>query len=121
MSPSRKRGGSGRRRGLPAPRSEGLGAEGLREHVRRSIEQSAGQSRPAEVVVTGILSRAEVETHPLVLTGDGGDVWELVLPPGWSVDAAPGARVTVRGDPVEEASTTQVGSRLRVRSLSRAD
>ncbi|MDV3222646.1 hypothetical protein [Intrasporangium sp.] len=121
MSDRSQRGGSGRRRGLPAPRSESLGAEELREHVRRSIEQASGRPRPAEVVVTGTLSHAEVETHPLVLTEDGGVIWELVLPPGWSVDAAPGARVTVRGDPVEEASTTQVGPRLCVRSLSSAD
>lgn len=82
---------------------------------------AAGPRRPADVVVTGTLSRADVETHPLVLTDERGEVWELVLPARWSLDASPGARVTVRGDVIDEESSTQVAPRLRVRSLSRAD
>ncbi|GAA6527524.1 hypothetical protein [Intrasporangium sp. DVR] len=74
-----------------------------------------------DVTATGTLSRAEAETQPLVLTTDTGATWELVLPPGWVVDVDPGARLTVRGDVIDEPSSTQVGPRLRVRSLSRAD
>jgi len=85
------------------------------------VEKAAGPRRAADVVVTGTLSRSDVETHPLVLTDERGEVWELVLPAGWSVDASPGARVTVRGDVSDQESSTQVGPRLRVRSLSRAD
>ena len=123
MPHKRKRGGPGNGRGLPAPRSGGnrLGAEELREHLRRAVEKAAGPRRAADVVVTGTLSRSDVETHPLVLTDERGEVWELVLPAGWSVDASPGARVTVRGDVSDQESSTQVGPRLRVRSLSRAD
>ena len=122
MAQRKKRGGPGHGRGLPAPRSDGdrLGAEELREHLRRAVEATAGPRRPADIVVTGTLSRAEVETHPLVLIDERGQVWELVLPAGWSLDASPGARVTVRGDVVDEGSSTQAGPRLRVRSLSRA-
>jgi hypothetical protein len=140
MTRNRKRGGPGRGRGFPAPRSprspdsqgsQGsrgssspvgpLGADELREHLRRSVEDAAREPRSFDVVVTGTLSHAEVETHPLILTDESGEVWELILPPSWSVDPAPGARVTVSGDTVDEQSTTQVGPRLRVRSLSRAD
>ena len=123
MSHRRKRGGPGNGRGLPAPRSGGdrLGAEDLREHLRRAVEHAAGPRRPADFVVTGTLSRADVETHPLVLTDERGQVWELALPAGWSLDASPGARVTVRGDVIDEEASTQVGPRLRVRSLSRAE
>jgi hypothetical protein len=85
------------------------------------MADAAGQRPPAEVVVTGTLSRADVETHPLVLTDERGEVWELVLPAGWSLDASPGARVTVSGDVDDAESSTQVGPRLRVRSLSRAN
>ena len=123
MPPKRKRGGPGNGRGLPAPRSgdDRLGTEELREQLRRAVAAAAGPRRPADVVVTGTLSRADVETHPLVLTDERGEVWELVLPARWSLDASPGARVTVRGDVIDEESSTQVAPRLRVRSLSRAD
>ncbi|HKX67471.1 MAG TPA: hypothetical protein VJN29_09625 [Intrasporangium sp.] len=123
MSRNKKRGGPGHGRGLPAPRSDGdrLGSEELREHLRRAVESAAGPRRPVDVLVTGTLSRAEVETHPLVLTDERGSAWELVLPAAWSLDASPGVRVTVRGDVIDEESATQVGPRLRVRSLSRAD
>lgn len=97
-----------------------LGAAELREHLRRTIEGSTGRRR-SEVSVTGDVTRAEVETGPLVLTDAEGRTWELVLPPGWAVDVGPGARVTVRGDLVDEPSSTQRGSRLRVRSLSAGD
>jgi hypothetical protein len=74
------------------------------------------------VVVTGTLQRAEVESMPLVLVTDDGLQWELVLPPGWTVEAQPGARVTITGQRADDfATTTQVGPRLRVRSLSRTD
>ena len=123
MSHKRKRGGPGNGRGLPAPRSDGdrLGAEELREHLRRAVEAAAGPRRPADIVVTGTLSRADVETHPLVITDERGQVWELLLPAGWSLDASPGARVTVRGNVVDQQSSTQSGPRLHVLSLSRAD
>ena len=123
MSHSKKRGGPGHGRGLPAPRSGGdrHGAEELREHLRRAVEAAAGPRRRADIVVTGTLSRADVESHPLVLTDERGEKWELIVPAGWSIDASPGARVTVRGDVIDEESATQVGPRLRVRSLSRAD
>ncbi|ADU47075.1 hypothetical protein Intca_0530 [Intrasporangium calvum DSM 43043] len=97
-----------------------LGAAELREHLRRTIEAST-QRRPSDVIVTGTVTRAEVETGPLVLTDPDGRTWELVLPPGWAVDVGHGARVTVRGDLVDEPSSTQLGPRLRVRSLSAGD
>lgn len=128
----RKRGGPGHGRGLPAPRLRApspspppgpvpedlLGADELRDHLRRSV---ADVKHSFDVTATGTLSRAEAETQPLVLTTDTGATWELVLPPGWVVDVDPGARLTVRGDVIDEPSSTQVGPRLRVRSLSRAD
>jgi hypothetical protein len=123
MSHRKKRGGPGHGRGLPAPRSDSdpLGAEELRKHLRRAVEAAAGPRRPADIVVTGTLSRADVETHPLVLTDERGEKWELLVPAGWSLDASPGARVTVSGDVIDEESSTQIGRRLHVRSLSRAD
>jgi hypothetical protein len=123
MSHSKKRGGPGTGRGLPAARSDGdrLGSQELREHLRRAVERAAGPRRPVDVVVTGTLSHAEVEANPLVLTDERGEVWELLVPAGWSLDASPGARVTVSGDVIDEESSTQIGRRLHVRSLSRAD
>lgn len=74
------------------------------------------------MVVTGTLRRADVETGPLVLHGDDGVVWEIILPAGWTVDSEPGTRVTVRGERLDEVeSTAQVGPRLRVRSLGRPE
>jgi hypothetical protein len=82
----------------------------------------AGRSALPAVQVRGIVRRAEVETQPLVLDADDGTTWELLFPPGWSVDAEPGARVSVAGDPAPEVvTTTMVGPVLRVRSLSRGD
>ena len=80
-------------------------------------------SRPApSVVVRGTLRRVEVETQPVVLDADDGTTWELLLPPGWVLDAEPGTRVTVSGDAATEVATvSMVGPVLRVRSLSRGD
>ncbi|MGO4596659.1 hypothetical protein [Terrabacter sp. 2RAF25] len=67
----------------------------------------------------GTLRRAEVEMHPLVLDSDDGTTWELLLPAGWALEAEPGARVTVSGDPATDVLTSSmVGPVLRVRSLS---
>jgi hypothetical protein len=72
------------------------------------------------VVVRGTLRRVELEMQPLVLDADDGTTWELLLPPGWVLEAEPGARVTVRGDaPTDIATVSMVGPVLRVRSLSR--
>ncbi|GAB3886364.1 hypothetical protein [Terrabacter terrigena] len=123
-----RRGGPGSRRGLPARRPGGgrpdpAGAEDVpstsaREQLRQAA--AAGASRPLPtVVVRGTLRRAEVEMRPLVLDGDDGTTWELLLPPGWAVEAEPGARVTVSGDPADDVVTTSmVGPVLRVRTLS---
>ena len=74
------------------------------------------------VVVRGTLRRIELESRPLVLDADDGTTWELLLPPGWVLEAEPGARVTVSGDAATDVATTSmVGSVLRVRSLSRGD
>jgi hypothetical protein len=74
------------------------------------------------VVVTGTLQRAEVEARPLVLVTADGTQWELLLPADWVIEAQAGARVTVKGQQADDVVTTaQVGPRLRVRSLSRAD
>jgi len=60
--------------------------------------------------------------QPLVLDADDGTTWELMFPPGWTVDAHPGSRVTIHGEPAPEVATTSmVGPVLRVRTLSRAD
>lgn len=136
-----KRGGPGHGRGLPASRlpgrrpersSQGLpsdgpapesglpGADELRDHLQRTLEATA-RPRSYDLVVTGTVSRADVETGPLVITDADGATWELVLPDGWSVEADPRALVTVSGDLLDEVSSTQVGPRLRVRALSRAD
>lgn len=57
-----------------------------------------------------------------MLEADDGTTWELLFPVGWSVEAEPGARVTVAGDPATDVATTSmVGPALRVRSLSRGD
>jgi hypothetical protein len=69
--------------------------------------------------VRGTLRRAEVERHPLVLDADDGTTWELLLPAGWALEAEPGARVTVSGDPADDVATvSMVGPVLRVRALS---
>ncbi|MFC7595475.1 hypothetical protein ACFQU3_09185 [Terrabacter sp. GCM10028922] len=72
-----------------------------------------------------------MEPQPLVLDADDGTTWELLFPAGWSVDAEPGARVTVAGDPAADVTgdvtgdvttdvtASMVGPVLRVRSLSR--
>jgi hypothetical protein len=80
----------------------------------------AAMSRPAStIVVRGVLRRAEVEMRPLVLDAEDGTTWELLLPAGWAVEAEPGSRVTVSGDPATDVVTTSmVGPVLRVRSLS---
>ena len=125
MTGKRKRGGPGHGRGLPAPRSGSapdaaprLGAEDL----RRVMDRGRSPRAPGDVVVTGTLRHAEVESGPLVLVTDDGTQWELVLPPRWTVESEPGARVTITGQRADDlATTTQVGPRLRVRSLSRAD
>ncbi|KRB43830.1 DUF5818 domain-containing protein [Terrabacter sp. Soil810] len=63
-----------------------------------------------------------MEKRPLVLDADDGTTWELLLPPGWALEAEPGARVTVSGDAATDVATTStVGPVLRVRSLSRGD
>jgi hypothetical protein len=67
------------------------------ELARRATEAVRDASGPA-VAVSGTLRRSGLETRPLVLDGDDGTAWKLLLPPGWSVEAHPGARVTVRGD-----------------------
>ncbi|MGO4361440.1 DUF5818 domain-containing protein [Terrabacter sp. RAF57] len=70
----------------------------------------------------GTLRRVEVEMRPLVLDADDGTTWELMLPPGWAIDAEPGTRVTVSGDAATDfATVSMVGPVLRVRSLSRGD
>ena len=57
-----------------------------------------------------------------MLDADDGTTWELLLPPGWVLEAEPGARVTVGGDAATDVATTStVGPVLRVRSLSRGD
>jgi hypothetical protein len=63
----------------------------------------------------------EVELQPLVLDADDGTTWELMFPPGWAVEAEPGARVTVSGEAASVATISMVGPVLRVRTLSRAD
>lgn len=80
-----------------------------------------GEGRPAPTtVVRGTLRRVDQEAQPLVLDADDGTTWELLFPDGWSVDAEPGARVTVAGDPATDVvSTSTVRPVLRVRSLSR--
>ena len=81
-----------------------------------------GRSATPTVEVRGSLRRVEVETNPLVLDADDGTTWELLFPPGWSVDAEAGARVSIAGDPAPDVvTTTMVGPVLRVRSLSRGD
>ena len=71
------------------------------------------------VVVTGTLRGSELETGPLVLDADDGTTWELILPPGWSVDSQPRARVTIAGDaPNDVATAAMLGPTVRVRSLS---
>jgi hypothetical protein len=91
------------------------------EELRRAAR--AATSRPAAtVVIRGTLRRVEVEMQPLVLDADDGTTWELLFPPGWVLDAEPGARVTVSGDEATDVATvSMVGPVLRVRSLSRGD
>lgn len=76
--------------------------------------------RTGEVVVTGTLRGTDVEEGPIVLETDDGELWELVLPTGWTVHSDPGTKVAVRGLPLDDLQTTsQASARLRVRSLAR--
>jgi hypothetical protein len=110
--------GSGQGPGQGPGRERDLAGE-LREQAERAFRrEQAGRSAP-ELVVRGILQRAQVEMRPLVLVADDGTTWELLFPPGWQVEVEEGARVTVRGDRATDvATTTMVGPVLRVRSLS---
>ncbi|MEW1954447.1 hypothetical protein [Terrabacter sp. NPDC080008] len=95
------------------------GPDGL-ERLRRAA--LSAQRAPVTVVARGTLRRGDTGAQPLFLDADDGTTWELLLPPGWSVDAEPGARVTVSGDPADEAGTgSAMSAVLRVRSLSRGD
>jgi hypothetical protein len=120
MTEKRKRGGPGR--GLPAPRSGSTSAARLGAEELRRIIDEARSDRPDDVVVTGWLQHADIESGPLVLLAVDGTQWELLLPAGWEIEAQPGARVTIKGQRADDVETTaQVGPRLRVTSLSRAD
>lgn len=70
--------------------------------------------------MSGILRRLEIEGGALVLDGDDGTTYELLMPPGWAVEPDPDARVTVRGrlEP-DIATTTMVGTVLRVSGIAR--
>ena len=89
------------------------------ERLRRLTR--TGGSRPAAgTEVSGILRRLAVEGEPLVLDGDDGTTYELLLPPGWAVEPEPGARVSVRGTLEPETRTTSmVGPVLRVTAIAR--
>ena len=88
------------------------------DELRRLTRGTDAHKSPT-VVARGTLRRVEVERNPLVLDADDGTTWELLLPAGWALDAEPGARVTVSGDEATDVATTSmVGSVLRVRSLS---
>ncbi|MCU1537593.1 MAG: hypothetical protein JWP82_1944, partial [Humibacillus sp.] len=89
----------------------------LRAEAEAALRRRPGRGS-GEVVVRGTLRRAEVGTRPLVLDGDDGTTWELLLPPSWQVDVEEGARLTVMGERADDVHTTaMVGPVLRVRSL----
>ncbi len=128
MGDPTERGGPGSRRDLSAGASgpgRGRSPEGLGRFpgLFSDAVSKAGSQRPRPtVVVRGTLRRAEIEMQPLVLDADDGTTWELMFPPGWAVDAEPGARVTVSGEhAVDVATISMVGPVLEVRTLSRAD
>lgn len=113
MTPrSKDQGGPRPGRDLPDLRSEF-------ERLRRLTHPSASP-RGLKTEVSGILRRLEIEGGALVLDGDDGTTYELLLPPGWAVEPDPDARVTVRGrlEP-DIATTTMVGPVLRVSGIAR--
>ncbi|EWT07613.1 hypothetical protein N864_03235 [Intrasporangium chromatireducens Q5-1] len=112
MSTAPGQGGRRRRRDLPDLRPEF-------ERLRRLTRTSATRPAP-ETEVSGILRRLEIEGGPLVLDGLDGTTYELLFPPGWTVEAEPGSRVTVRGrlEP-DTKTTTMAGPVLRVSALAR--
>jgi hypothetical protein len=139
--PSRGRDASGSRPPGPRDAADSAAPEGSSPDSAdpASLARAlGGKARPAPTtVVRGTLRRVEVEPQPLVLDADDGTTWELLFPAGWSVDAEPGARVTVAGDPAADVTgdvtghvaadvtadvtASMVGPALRVRSLSRGD
>lgn len=126
MGDPTERGGPGSRRDLPAGTS-GPGRGRSPEELGRfpgmfsdAVTRAAAKRSRPSVVVSGTLRRAEVERQPLVLDADDGTTWELMFPPGWAVDAEPGARVTVSGEhAIDVATISMVGPVLQVRTLSR--
>lgn len=89
------------------------------ERLRR-IAHRSGTAPAFETEVSGILKRLEIEGGALVLDGDDGTRYELLLPPGWAVEPETGARVTVRGWLERDVVTTaMVGPVLRVSGISR--
>ena len=91
----------------------------LRDRAEQAIRRERSSRSAPEIVVRGILQRAEVELRPLVLAADDGTTWELLFPPSWQVEVEEGARVTVHGDRATDVmTTTMVGPVLRVRTLS---
>ena len=97
---------------------------------------SRGDDAPASVTVAGTLraedaevphgadvaedlgsgegsGRGDARRASVILVADDGRTYALELPPGWSVDAEPGARVVVTGQPTGEGG-------LRVRRIATA-
>jgi hypothetical protein len=121
--------GPGQRADSPAAEQDPPGLE-VTELVRRATD-AVGDAAGPSVAVRGTLRRSGLGTHRLVLDADDGTTWALLLPVGWSVEAHPGARVTVSGDvpddvpgdvpddvPGDVPATSALGPVLRVRSLS---
>jgi hypothetical protein len=105
-------GQGGPRRDLPGLRSE-------LERLRRLAHQRGSAPGP-ETELSGILRRLEIEGGAIVLDADDGTTYELAVPPGWSVEPEPGARVRIRGRlATDVVTTTMVGPVIEVASIAR--